>query len=83
MLTASSLSNYSTTATSDTKYDTIVSPSFSSGTSTLSLNSTQLSINSQSLAFIGSGANTVQFAMGTTGVGMQYGQATGIFVNST
>ena len=49
----------------------------------MSLNSTQLSINSQILAFIGSGANTVQVAMGTTGVGMQYGSATGIFVNST
>ena len=49
----------------------------------MSLNSTQLSIHSQVLAFIGSGADTVQFAMGTTGVCMQYGSAPGIFVNST
>ena len=49
----------------------------------MSLNSTQLSINSQIPAFIGSGSNTVQLATGVTGVGMQYGQATGIFANST
>ena len=49
----------------------------------MALNSTHLQINNQISAFIGSGANTVQFAMGTTGVGMQYGSATWIFVNST
>ena len=83
MLTASSLANYSTPATNDNTYATIVSPSFSSGTNTVSLNYTQLSINNQISAFIRSGANTVQFAMGATGFAMQYGSATGIFVNST
>ena len=56
--------------------------SFTSGNNTLALNSTQLQINSQVSSFIGSGASTVQFAMGTTGVGMQYGSATGIFAKS-
>ena len=49
----------------------------------MAFNSTQLQINNQISACIGSGASTVQFAMGTTGVGMQYGSATGIFANST
>ena len=83
VLTLSSLNNYSTTTANDNKYAIIINPSFTSGSNTLALSSTQLQINSQISALIGSGANTVQFAMGTTGVGLQYGQATGLFANST
>jgi len=49
----------------------------------VALHSAQLQINGQISAFIGRGANIVQVAMSTSGVGIQYAQAAGIFVNPT
>ena len=83
VLTPRSLNNYSTVSASDSTYSTIVNPAFTSGNNTVALHSTHMQINSQASAFIGTGANTAQLAMGATGVGLQYGQTTGIFVNPT